>query len=67
MIAVRKGINKLNPDWDYMFIRLRTPENMSYSYISPGHQGELFKDYEELVTMVVEYHETGDECRCDVS
>lgn len=67
LIASVAGINKINTDWSYLFLKFLAPSTgEDYAFITGAKKGPgIDADTEALINDVVNQYETGDTCTCN--
>jgi hypothetical protein len=67
LIASLAGINKVNPEWSYLFLKFLAPATSpDYVHINGGNKGSgITADTESLISSVVSTYEQDGDCTCD--
>lgn len=67
LIASLSGINRVNPEWSYLFLKFLAPATSpDYVLISGGKKGDgITSDTEELINSVVNTYEHDGDCDCN--
>ncbi len=66
-VANLAGINRINPDWSYMFLKFFAPTTSpDYAFITPISKGSgVDADDEAFIADVINTYESGNVCTCN--